>query len=213
MAKMKKISTVRRRRARLAGLMSGILLLAGLGFLGNTLLGKSPVAFSSSALEKNPLTLAKSPGTSNIAKVPGNDTMTLTIPKMKRVQNIQVVSAPADDEAALDRGAMHVQGTGFPWQKEANVYIAGHRLGYLGTGSFLVFYDLDKLQNGDEVILKDANGTRYTYKVFKQFIVNPDEFYVTKPMEGKNIVSLQTCTLPDYSQRIIVQAELTGVSS
>lgn len=212
MAKMKKISTVRRRRTRLAGLMSGILLLAGLGFLGSTLLGKSPAAFSSSALEKNSLTLAKSSGTSNIAKVPGNNTMTLTIPKMKRVQNIQVASAPADDEAALDGGAMHVQGTGFPWQKEANVYIAGHRLGYLGTGSFLVFYDLDKLRNGDEVILKDANGTHYTYKVFKQFIVNPDEFYVTKPVEGKNIVSLQTCTLPDYSQRIIVQAKLTGVS-
>jgi sortase A len=28
--------------------------------------------------------------------------------------------------------------------------------------------------------------------------------------KGKNIVSLQTCTLPDYSHRLIVQGELKG---
>jgi len=30
---------------------------------------------------------------------------------------------------------------------------------------------------------------------------------VTRPIQGRNIVSLQTCTLPDYSRRLIVQAE------
>jgi sortase A len=30
---------------------------------------------------------------------------------------------------------------------------------------------------------------------------------VTRLLPGKNIVSLQTCTLPDYSKRLIVQAE------
>jgi sortase A len=30
---------------------------------------------------------------------------------------------------------------------------------------------------------------------------------VTQPLEGKNVLTLQTCTLPDYSQRLIVQAE------
>jgi sortase A len=36
--------------------------------------------------------------------------------------------------------------------------------------------------------------------------------HVTRPVAGRNIVTLQTCTLPDYSQRLIVQAELTSVS-
>ncbi|MDP9458582.1 MAG: hypothetical protein M3Q60_23035 [Actinomycetota bacterium] len=27
-------------------------------------------------------------------------------------------------------------------------------------------------------------------------------------MAGKNVLTLQTCTLPDYSRRLIVQAEL-----
>ena len=31
--------------------------------------------------------------------------------------------------------------------------------------------------------------------------------HVTQPIEGKNVLTLQTCTLPDYSQRLIVQAE------
>jgi sortase A len=34
---------------------------------------------------------------------------------------------------------------------------------------------------------------------------------VLNPVRGKNIVSLQTCTLPDYTKRVIYQAELTNV--
>ncbi len=35
---------------------------------------------------------------------------------------------------------------------------------------------------------------------------------MTEPVPGKSVVSLQTCTLPDYSQRYVVQAELVDVS-
>jgi hypothetical protein len=91
------------------------------------------------------------------------------------------------------------------------VYIAGHRLGYLGTDSYLVFWDLDKLEDGDEVFLTDSEGTRYTYEVYENFVADPYDWSVTEPVSGKNIVTLQTCTLPDYSERIIVHAELTEV--
>jgi len=30
---------------------------------------------------------------------------------------------------------------------------------------------------------------------------------------GKNILTLQTCTLPDYRQRLIVQSELTDTQA
>ncbi len=146
------------------------------------------------------------------ADAPKSSTMTLTVPEMKRVKDVPVYNGPANDKAALHDGALHLKGTGFPWQRGANVYIAGHRLGFPGTKSYLIFWDLDKLQNGDEVILTDANGRQYTYEVFKKFIVPPDARYVTRPVAGRNIVSLQTCTLPDYSERLIVQAELTDVS-
>jgi hypothetical protein len=91
------------------------------------------------------------------------------------------------------------------------VFIAGHRLGYFGTDSYLVFWDLDKLEDGDEVFLTDSDGTRYTYEVYENFVTDPYDWSVAEPVSGKNIVTLQTCTLPDYSERIIVHAELTEV--
>ena len=116
------------------------------------------------------------------------------------------------DKAALHDGALHVNNTGFPWEAGSNVYIAGHRMGFPATKSYLVFWDLDKLENGDEVILTDANGTKYTYRVFDKFVVGPSDVQVMQPVAGRSVVSLQTCTLPDYSERLIVQAELASVS-
>ncbi len=139
---------------------------------------------------------------------PSDQDMTLTVPSMKRVKEIPVYGGPAEDEAALRDGTLHVNDTGFPWEREANVYIAGHRLGYPRTDSFLVFWDLNELKRGQRVLLTDSEDTRYVYKVFDRRIVGPDEVSVKKPIEGKNIVSLQTCTLPDYKERLVVQAEL-----
>jgi sortase A len=62
---------------------------------------------------------------------------------------------------------------------------------------------------GDKIYVTDANGTKYTYKVFKSFVVSPSDTHVTDTESGKNILTLQTCTLPDYNQRLIVQSELT----
>jgi len=145
-------------------------------------------------------------------KAPGDSTMTLTVPEMQRVDHVPVYTGDAGDKDALHDGTLHLKGTGFPWQTGANVYIAGHRMGFPGTKSYLVFWDLNKLEDGDEIILTDANGTRYTYGVYKSIIIDPDASYITRPVPGKSIISLQTCTLPDYSQRLIVQAELTDVN-
>jgi sortase A len=125
---------------------------------------------------------------------------------------VPVYDGAMDDESALHDGTLHVRGTGFPWQQGSNVYIAGHRLGFPGTKSYLVFWDLNKLENGDEVILTDANGTRYIYQVFKKQVVGPTDYHVTQPVAGRSVVTLQTCTLPDYADRLIVQAELTSVA-
>jgi hypothetical protein len=86
-------------------------------------------------------------------------------------------------------------------------------MGFPGTKSFLVFYDLDVLENGDEVFLTDSEGTKYTYKVFSKYVADPYDWGPTNSVPGKNIVTLQTCTLPDYTQRLIVQAELTGTEA
>lgn len=140
--------------------------------------------------------------------VPEDKTLWITVPGMKQIENDAVPYTTGDDEDKLqDNAGIHLEGTGFPWDKEANVYVAGHRLGYPSTNSFLAFWDLNNLGDGDEIYVTDAMGRSYTYKVFKEFIVEPSDIFVTQPIEGKNILTLQTCTLPDYSQRLIVQAE------
>jgi sortase A len=186
----------------MASVLSLILVVAGLGLVGYyALLG-----------DDAPFSKAVSTATSDEPSVtPTETTLWLTVPKMARVEDLPVYSTPWDDEAALEASLQHVDSTGFPWEEEANVYIAGHRLGYPGTKSFLVFWDLDVLEDGDEIFLTDAEGTRYTYTVFTEFVADPYDWSSTEPVEGKNIVTLQTCTLPDYTERLIVQAELTKV--
>jgi len=144
---------------------------------------------------------------------PEDKTLELTVPAMARIENDKIPSTTGSDEEALKNYAgIHLQGTGFPWQPEANVYIAGHRLGFPNTESWLTFWDLDKVEVGDEVFVSDATGTKYTYKVFKEFTVGPSNVSVTAVQPGKNILTLQTCTLPDYSQRLIIQAELVDIA-
>jgi sortase A len=118
--------------------------------------------------------------------IPKDKTLKVTIPEMNRIEDSTFPDAAVDDEEALKNNAgIHQRGTGFPWQEEANVYLAGHRLGYPTEASFLAFWDLDALENGDEVLVTDANGTEYTYRVFKEFVVNPTDVYVTEPIEGQ----------------------------
>jgi sortase A len=144
---------------------------------------------------------------------PKDKTLKLTVPKMAQISEDTVPTVPGTDMQTLgDHAAIHLAGTGFPWDEEANVYMAGHRLGYPRTDSFLAFFDLDKLERGDKIYVTDANGTRYTYEVFKEFTVSPTDLSVTDAVPGKNVLTLQTCTLPDYSHRLIIQAELTNTA-
>jgi sortase A len=139
---------------------------------------------------------------------PKDKTLKVTIPRMSRIGEATVPYADSGNEAAFKKHAgVHLRGTGNPWDKVANVYIAGHRLGYPGTDSFLAFWDLNELQKGDRIFVTDAAGKRYVYRVFRDFVVPPTQVSVIRPLKGRNIITLQTCTLPDYSQRLIVQAE------
>ena len=194
----------RYRRKRTRRLFTLILVVAGLCLVAYALvLGEDPLV--QRAVE------SAAQGEELAASAPKDTTLQLTIPKMARVEDLPVYDAPWDDEAAIDASAAHLDSSGFPWQDEANVYIFAHRMGFPGTKSFLVFYDLNVLENGDEVFLTDADGTKYTYEVFDQFVTDPYDWGPTDPEAGKSILTLQTCTLPDYVQRLIVQAELTKV--
>jgi sortase A len=150
----------------------------------------------------------------NSLEPPEDKTLKLTIPEMKQIEDDTIPTGKGTNETLFrDHAAVHLRGTGFPWQRSANVYIAGHRIGFPGTDSNLAFYDLEDLKKGDKVYLEDAKGREYTYQVFGKLVVEPANLSVLRPIRGKNIVSLQTCTLPDYTNRVIYRAVLKDVKT
>jgi len=219
---MKKINGGRIGRVTPAG-VAAVVLFVGIGLLLYSLFGggepaeaNTPQKVSEKVTDEVQDRFARSLPERIVEKVrgprvdaPEEKTLKLTVPKLDRVEGVPVYDAASGEyEDAMHDGTAHVKGTGFPWQRGANVYIAGHRVGFPGTKSDLVFWDLDKLQKGDEVFLTDADGERYTYEVFDKFVVDPGAVRVLRPVPGKSVVSLQTCTLPDYSRRLVVQGEL-----
>jgi sortase A len=122
---------------------------------------------------------------------PDDPTTFLTVPRLGLYDNTVRNSS---EQWALDAGAAKIPSTGFPWQSGANTYIAGHRIGWPGTESDYQFYNLPSMQMGDPVYLTDMNGTVYTYQVSEVFAVYPSETWVSNPIAGRDMITLQTCT-------------------
>jgi sortase A len=146
--------------------------------------------------------------------VPEDPTLYLTVPKLglygHTVRN-------DDSEVALDMGAIKLPDTGFPWEQEVtNTYIACHRLGWPGNESYNQCLNLPLMQKGDQIFLEDTLGRAYEYRVTEALQVTPQDTWIKRPPEGKDVVSLQTCieTLgnvwtmgPNWTARYVIQAE------
>ncbi len=169
-----------------------------------------PVPASASASAS--ATASASASASASAVAPADTTMYLSVPKMG-IYDVPVVEGTT--EASLSQGAGHYTGSGYPWVPGSNTYIAGHRIGYPGTASDRVFWNLPNLVAGDEVIVTDSNGTTYTYAVSEILEVPITDLSVTAPV-GRDVVSLQTCIEdfgdywtagPNWNVRYVVRAD------
>jgi sortase A len=139
--------------------------------------------------------------------LPGGAALGLTIGSIG-IYDVPVLRSNTRD--ALDNGVIHARGTSMPWSNtpERNVYLAGHRLGWPGTGSHLIFYRLGELSRGDQISFKSRDGRRYEYRVTGAFVVNPDDTWVMGQVKGRDMLTLQTCTpIPGFQKRLIVRAE------
>ncbi len=130
----------------------------------------------------------------------GKGVARLEIPRMS-LNRIVVEGASADD---LAKGPGHFPETPLPGQL-GNAAIAGHRTTHLHP-----FFDIDKLQPGDEIIVTTLNG-RYVYHVTGTEIVAPEDYASVIPTTDvtKATLTLVSCT-PRYSakNRIVVRSEL-----
>jgi sortase A len=124
----------------------------------------------------------------------------LEIPRIG-LNRIVVEGATAD---ALTKGPGHFPETPLPGQL-GNAAVAGHRTTHLAP-----FFDIDKLQPGDEIIVTTLNG-RYVYHVTGTEVVSPDDYAAVIPTTDvtKATLTLVSCT-PRYSasNRIVVRSEL-----
>lgn len=139
----------------------------------------------------------------------GTGSMTLTVPKL----GIKDLAVPdGSTQAELDReGLIRLDSTGVPWREGSNTVIVGHALGFMWTKVPYVFYELDKMRPGDEIIIKDSSGERYVYRVYDFMTVRPADYWVTYPVDGETTISLQTCTpIPTFENRLIVRGELVS---
>lgn len=105
----------------------------------------------------------------------------------------------------LDLGVAQVEGTSLPLGgKSTRAVIAGHR-GWWGD---LMFYNIEKLEAGDEILIDGRSGL-LKYKVTGQEIIDPSDWEKVLPIEGRDMVTLLTChpKRPPRPKRLLINAE------
>lgn len=124
----------------------------------------------------------------------------LQIPKIKL--DLPIYHGTSDE--TLLKGLGHLQGTSLPvGGKDTHAVITGHR----GLAEATMFTHLDKVGVGDTFTISTF-GEVLSYKVVSTKVVDPDQTESLKPVEGKDLVTLVTCTpLGINSQRILVTGE------
>jgi sortase A len=133
----------------------------------------------------------------------------ITVPRL----GLKDVAVPTGSrQAELDReGILRVRGSGLPWIAGSNTFITGHALGFPRTRVPYVFYKLKKMRPGDEILIEDKEGKKYTFRVYDLMTVEPNDYWAIYPVEGKTVVSLQSCTpIPTFENRLIVRGELVS---
>lgn len=105
----------------------------------------------------------------------------------------------------LDWGVAQVEGTSLPLGgNSTRSVIAGHR-GWWGD---LMFYNVEKLEVGDEILIDGRTGL-LKYKVTGQEVIDPSDWEKVLPIEGKDMVTLLTChpKRPPRPKRLLINAE------
>jgi len=135
--------------------------------------------------------------------IPGAGVARLYIPRLGK--QWVVVEGVDPDDIKLAPG--HYPDSQMP-NEPGNFAVAGHRLKAM-------FYDLDKMENGDTIVAETRTGW-FVYKVGKVHIIRPSQVSVkaanpdhpgTRPT--RKLLTLTTCNPKwDNYQRLVVQAEL-----
>ena len=104
--------------------------------------------------------------------------------------NIKIPIFHTTSEEVLSKGAGHLEGSSLPiGGKSTHAVISAHR----GLPSATLFTDLDQLDEGDHFLIHVLNET-LCYEVDQILVVKPEETSALAVEEGKDLVTLLTCT-------------------
>ena len=141
----------------------------------------------------------------NLRRVENGDALArIEIPRIG-VDDIVVAGVDTGD---LKRGPGHFPNTPLPGQL-GNSAIAGHRTTYGQP-----FFDVDRLQVGDEIRVTTLNG-RYTYRVTGQRIVEASDYEVVATTDPTRANLTLTSCHPKWTAklRIVISSELSATES
>jgi sortase A len=105
-------------------------------------------------------------------------------------------------QESIDLGPSHWPGTAAPGGF-GNAVVAGHRNSYSAP-----FHDFAALRTGDAVVLVDASGRAFTYRITEMFVVNPDAIWITEQTAGHNLTLFTCHPIGSAAQRLVVRATL-----
>ena len=123
----------------------------------------------------------------NLFNVGGDGMMgSIEIPKI----DVNLPIYHGTDDAVLSAAVGHIEWTSLPSGGDGcHTVLSGHR----GLPSARLFTDLDKLEEGD-VFYLHILGKTMTYRVDKISIVLPQDVSMLKPVPGRDLCTLVTCT-------------------
>lgn len=173
--------------------------------------GVAILLFTFAPLAKEEVKYALLPMTSKKI-IPIDTTFGIVIPRLGANARIVANVDPFDSAAyqqALTRGVAHARGTAFPGTK-GDVFLFAHSSEdfYHALQYNSVFYLLNKLKAGDEILLYYQNNT-FVYVVTDSIFVNPKDISYLTGDQTKQTLTLMTCWPPGTNiQRLLVFAEL-----
>lgn len=107
-------------------------------------------------------------------------------------------------DETLTKGVGHLRGTALPVPGQSQrPVLTAHR----GYPEATLFNNLDQLKEGDTFVI-EVFGQASTYKINETQVIDPDDTEAISIVEGKDLVSLITCTpLGINTHRILVTGE------
>jgi sortase A len=133
---------------------------------------------------------------------PGENVGRIVIPKISLDLPLGEM-ANCDDQANLDRGPCHIGGTALPG-REGNSGIAGHRSTYGQP-----FRAVGSLATGDEIVILEHAGARFSFRVTAIWVVSPSDVWVLDPTPEPSLTLITCHPVGSDASRLIVRATLS----